>query len=99
MALPYAPGMSAQDIDDNDIVLTPDTAIPYLEEMFTEWLKKSIINPWCGICGAKTESWFYEDANTIFSSLEEALPHFARVEAEQLQTRKLFDEEIRGRSN
>ena len=52
-------------------------------------LKAGTINPWCGLCHAKAETWHYELGRTRFGSLDEAKPALMEEEAKQMLTRSL----------
>ncbi len=45
----------------------------------------------CGLC--ESVDLRFEDAETRYNSLEEALPHLARTQAKQLHTRKVIAEQ------
>jgi len=40
-------------------------------------------DPWCGLCGAKRDSWTYEDGVTRWKTIEEARPFLEELEAAQ----------------
>jgi hypothetical protein len=48
------------------------------------------INPWCGLCNARAETWRYEVARTRYRTLDEAAPALRQSEAEQAITRAAF---------
>lgn len=39
------------------------------------------IDPWCGICKAKSDTWRYEDSPTLWRTMAEALPAAKALEA------------------
>jgi hypothetical protein len=47
-------------------------------------------NPWCGLCGAKQETWRYELGRTRFGTIAEAQPALREEERKQAITRDLF---------
>lgn len=56
-------------------------------------LQSRVINPWCGLCRAKSETWHYELGRTRFRTMAEAEPHLKKAEAEQLLARLLFGDD------
>lgn len=46
------------------------------------------VNPWCGICGSRDLK--YESGATIFSSVDEAMPHLMQLVAENLMASSLL---------
>ena len=61
-----------------------------LRAQVAEVLKSGVINPWCGLCNARAETWRYDIARTRFRSMEEAAPELLQIEAEQAATRALW---------
>jgi hypothetical protein len=49
-------------------------------------IERNEINAECAICGAKPETWTYEDRRSIFRTMEEADPHLKREGARQRAT-------------
>jgi hypothetical protein len=65
------------------------------ETLKTGLIGEGAINPWCGICGAKSESWKSEVSPTKWETLSEALPHLRASEQAQHATRAFLDEQKR----
>jgi hypothetical protein len=61
-----------------------------LRKQVAELLKSGEINPWCGLCNARAETWRYDLARSRFRSMEEAAPDLLRSEVEQAATRALW---------
>jgi hypothetical protein len=55
-----------------------------------ELIASGSFNPWCGLCGAKQETWKFELGRTRFSSMAQAAPSLRQSEQEQAVTRDLF---------
>lgn len=53
-------------------------------------LRKGELNPWCGLCHAKAETWRLETRRTRFATMAEAMPELRRLEAEQVATSAIF---------
>jgi hypothetical protein len=53
-------------------------------------LQAGVLNPWCGQCNARSETWQYELGRTPFHSMEEAMPALKQSEAEQMLARFAF---------
>lgn len=66
----------------------PDQLALLLRKALELAIEKPLINPWCALCGAPQTTWTYEPGQTKFSSMEEARPELAKLEAEQLATRQ-----------
>lgn len=62
-----------------------------LRELIGKMLREKQLNPWCGLCGAKSDSWLYEVGDTEFDSLEEAIPAMAKLQSEQLRTAQILN--------
>ena len=63
-----------------------------LERAIEDWLAKGVINPWCGICHAKQETWRYEVGRTRWETLDEANAALAQTAAENITAGILFGE-------
>jgi thiol-disulfide isomerase/thioredoxin len=50
-------------------------------------IKANLMAPWCGHCKAPSEKWTVEIVKTPYETLEEAMPHLRRDEAEQREER------------
>ena len=48
------------------------------------------LNPWCGLCGARSTTWRYELARTRWRTMAEAMPEAKRLEAENAVARALL---------
>lgn len=48
------------------------------------------VNPWCGLCGAKQDTWRYELGRTKFSTMAAAEPALREEEKRNAITRDLF---------
>jgi hypothetical protein len=70
-----------------------------LREQVADWLRREIINPWCGLCGAKVETWRYEIGRTRFGSMAEAMPSMREGEAQQAAARAVFGDLHKTRPN
>lgn len=49
------------------------------------------INPWCGICGARSDTWTVESAKTPYTSMEQAKGEGEKVQRANLETRAYMD--------
>lgn len=52
-----------------------------------EGMLNGALNPWCGLCGARNDTWHIEVGRTQWRTLEEALPHIRAEEIKQSATR------------
>ena len=59
-----------------------------LREKAETMIARGEMNPWCGIC--RSRKWTYEDAPTVFATMEEAAPYLAQNAADQAATREYF---------
>jgi hypothetical protein len=66
------------------------TYLAGLQRLVDEAISKNQINPWCGICFAGCVKWKYEDAATIFKTMDEAHGPMAMMEVEQHKAAKLL---------
>jgi hypothetical protein len=48
------------------------------------------LNPWCGLCRAPRDSWVFELAPTVWSSMAEAEPALRAAEVAQQVTAAIF---------
>jgi hypothetical protein len=48
------------------------------------------MNPWCGLCHARSDTWRYETARTQFHSMDEAMPALKQQEQDQRQVAAVF---------
>src|SRR5262249_39276135 len=61
-----------------------------LRHAIAELLEQQTLNPWCGLCNARVDTWFYETRRTKFRTMAEAAPMLAATEAEMGITRAVF---------
>lgn len=97
VALPYEPEVETKLPNGNRIALTQETAAKFLKDLVEELISRQVVKPSCGICGSTDLR--YEDSATKFNSLEEAMPHLIQLEAENRETRKLFNDFSRHERN
>jgi hypothetical protein len=64
-----------------------------LRAQVREMIDDGTINPWCGLCAAKAETWTYELGRTRFGSMQEAEPELRQSEREQAHVRRLFGDQ------
>ena len=69
---------------------TPAHMESFLRTKVTDMIARKVFNPYCGICGAGSETFRYESGVTRFGSMEEALPELRRLEAEQARARSVI---------
>jgi hypothetical protein len=50
------------------------------------------LNPWCGLCGARSDTWKFELRRTRWRTMAEALPELKELEAENPVARALLDD-------
>jgi hypothetical protein len=60
-------------------------ALAFLQDTLKKLIEGFVLNPRCELCSAQQERWTYEAAPTIYETLDEAMPHLKRLEAEQIQ--------------
>lgn len=48
------------------------------------------LNPWCGLCNAKADTWKYELTRSRFRTMEEGEPELRKAEAEQMVMAAVF---------
>lgn len=51
-----------------------------LKAQIDSLLAAGSLNPWCGLCGAKAETWHYEVGRTRFRTMAEAEPELRKAE-------------------
>jgi hypothetical protein len=61
-----------------------------LRDAVGDALRADAINPWCGLCNARQETWRYELGRTRFATMAEARPALLESEANQAITRAVF---------
>lgn len=66
----------------------PAEALQGLEELIELAISQRLIRRRCEVCGADS-TFHYEDANTIYRTIEEARVGLAKIEAAQLLTQLL----------
>ena len=59
----------------------------HLREFFADWVKSGA-NPWCGLCYSRDLR--AEDAPTIYTTMDEAMPYLQEMERKQAETPKYF---------
>jgi hypothetical protein len=64
-------------------------AVP-LREAVALGLQSKVLNPWCGLCNARADSWKFEISLTRFRSIEEAMPALKQIENEQRKVAATF---------
>lgn len=62
---------------------------PVLDKV-REFIRTGAVNPWCGICGAKEETWKLDVDRTRYSTMEEALPALSEVQEKNLLAKLLL---------
>jgi hypothetical protein len=64
-----------------------DEAEATLGAPLREWvvgaLHSTVLNPWCGLCGARSETWIYDLAPSQYGSMAEATPDLRASERAQ----------------
>ena len=80
--------MSAGEAESRDVAEVK-VAAPLRERVATQLATREL-NPWCGLCGARSGTWTYELARTRFRSMAEAMPELKRLEAEQAVARAVL---------
>jgi|SRR5580693_901572 hypothetical protein len=58
-----------------------------LRANISEALRSAVLNPWCGLCGARSDIWFYDVGCTRWATLAEALPAMRESERQQAMMR------------
>jgi hypothetical protein len=65
-------------------------ALRVVEASLREQLDSLGLNPWCGLCRAPRDSWVFELAPTVWSSMAEALPALRAAAAGQRVIAAIF---------
>lgn len=68
--------------------------IPFRETV-TGMIKIETLNPWCGLCHARSDTWTYEGRLLQAKSLAEARPILERLEREQAAVRAMWGDMAR----
>lgn len=76
--------MAEDKAEAQDVLLTP------FRDQVASLLLDRTIDPWCLLCKAPTETWFYEIKRTRFRSMEEAMPELRQMEDENAIARLLL---------
>lgn len=63
--------------------MAAEKSLALLKAGIAGFLDRGAINPWCGLCGAKADTWHYEIGRTRFASMEEAMPVLRQAEEGQ----------------
>jgi len=66
------------------------TLAAQLRDAVTDFLKEPGINPWCGLCGAKADTWRVEVRRSIYKTMAEAEPELRKHEAMQQESAALL---------
>ena len=82
LALPYVPGESP--VPDTTVFLTEENAAGFLKEGFDE-LVGAGLQAWCGLCHSR--ELVYEDRETKFRTMDDALPELQEEAAKNNATR------------
>jgi hypothetical protein len=61
-----------------------------LRGTITAMLADGVLNPWCDLCHATSETWTYEVGRTPYQTLAEAKPVLNAIEQAQRATNQLF---------
>jgi hypothetical protein len=61
-----------------------------LRDGIDEAIEAGTLNPWCGICGAKRDSWAYEAGRTRFRTMAEAEAPLREQERRNALTNAIF---------
>lgn len=54
-----------------------------LRETIETMIAAGEINPWCGLCYARSDTWHYELGRTRFTTMQEAEPEMRKAERNQ----------------
>ena len=84
MGIAYEPGVEAE-----GVVLTEATATHWFKDIVDKMLANGEINPWCHLCHSR--EWVYEDAKSIFATIDEARPALERAQRANIESRALYD--------
>jgi hypothetical protein len=57
-----------------------------LREQIADALQSTVLNPWCGLCRAPSDEWFYDLGRTGWRTLDEAIPAMKEFERQQTAT-------------
>ena len=63
-----------------------------LREAIAELIDKRTINPSCGICRARADTWYYEIGRTKFAAVEAAEPILRETQALNVLTAAMLSE-------
>lgn len=61
-----------------------------LRGTITAMLADGVLNPWCDLCHATSDTWTYEVGRTPYQTLAEAKPFLDASEEAQRETHQLF---------
>lgn len=64
--------------------------IPHLQRTIAGAINEKVMSPWCGLCGAKAETWAVDLQRTTFATIDEAMPALAEQEAENILAAAIF---------
>ena len=85
MGFAYEPGVTRTNGGD---VIDENNAAHFLRTAVEAAIEGRGLDPWCGIC--KSRDFHYEDAKSIFKTIEEAYPVMKIVEEAQRRTREFL---------
>ena len=80
--------MAAPFVDDAENPVLAEETQAKLQAQFDEFVASGAVNRKCELCGS-TE-FHFEVGRTAWSTLEEAIPHLRKCEADQLATQRLM---------
>lgn len=60
-----------------------------LRGTITKMLADGVLNPWCDLCEASSDTWTYEVGRTPYRTLAEAQPHLDASERAQRATNRM----------
>jgi hypothetical protein len=70
--------------------LPHDVAMATFQSSIEEWVRKEVIDPWCGICHSR--EWHYEPAKTKYKTMEEAAVELSKIETANRASRRIVDQ-------
>jgi hypothetical protein len=89
MAYAYEPGETIL----GGLVVDQANAVGVMRNFVDISIRHGLMNPWCGLCHSR--EWIYEDAASIFRTMEEARPALKIEEEAQRLTREWFARQSR----
>lgn len=64
----------------DDVIVAEQALLMIVEHLIEE----GVINPWCGLCQAKRDTWKSESGRTPFKTMEDAKPFLKAAEADNI---------------